>query len=172
MDTGTGIATRPREELQEKYLEMLSSGITSSLACKELGIDNRVPGKWASVDGTFAEQRNLARAAAAEALESELLTAPKQYEPGRARVITENIRWLLSKWQPATYGDKLELNVNQTVDISQAIEQGRARQSRLPGSDQAVTIDAQPIDSEGKEGEWTTDTQSDTTYDPEFLDLL
>lgn len=160
-----------RAELQDRYLEIIAEGKTSAYACRALGIGWRTPTAWAARDGTFAERREAARAAGADLLSNELLTVPREFEPGRARVITENIRWLLSKWQPATYGDKLDLNVNQTVDIGPALAAGRARVSRLVRDHESIE-DAQVIERTHGSGDRHTDSQSDPTLDPAFLALL
>jgi hypothetical protein len=43
------------------------------------------------------------------------------------RLHSDNAKWYLSKMDPARFGDKLELNVNKTVDLRTAIEEGRSR---------------------------------------------
>jgi hypothetical protein len=55
----------------------------------------------------------------------------------RARGKSDNFKWLLSKRKPQVYGDKIDINVNQTIDISGALNE--ARQRSLNAS-QIVTV--------------------------------
>lgn len=52
----------------------------------------------------------------------------------RARLKSDNYKWLLSKRKPAIYGDKIDINVNQTIDIGTALQE--ARQRALPKIDE------------------------------------
>ena len=56
-----------------------------------------------------------------------LVIADTCLNPHRARNQIELRKWIASKLHPATYGDKIDLNVTNTVDISGAIEAARAR---------------------------------------------
>ena len=53
--------------------------------------------------------------------------ADNEPDPQKARVRTENRRWYASKILPKTYGDRIDLNLNQPVDVSAALAAARAR---------------------------------------------
>lgn len=65
-----------------------------------------------------------------EELADKLLTITDD-EPDvlRARLKSENTRWVLSKRKPHVYGDRLDLNVTKTVDIGAALLEARSRVS-------------------------------------------
>ena len=56
----------------------------------------------------------------------------------RARLASDNIKWKASKVNADTYGDRIELNVNQKVDIGSALLEARAR--ALPIRDVAELV--------------------------------
>lgn len=55
----------------------------------------------------------------------------------RARLKSDNLKWLLSKRKPEIYGDKVDIHVSQTIDISSALNEARSR-AALPVNDQKV----------------------------------
>ena len=112
-----------------------------------------------------------ARVSAASQLEQELLTIPDEMEPGRARIASENRRWLMSKWVPQTYGDKIDITVSAPPDIGAAMATGRSRVSRLSVSDQESAVDAQFTEVKQDSPEQHTDSESDAAQDPAFLAL-
>jgi hypothetical protein len=91
----------------------------------------------------FASRLSRARNESLEDLADSLLTILDD-EPDtlRARLKSENIKWILSKRKPSTYGDKLEVSVNQTIDISQALSDARNR-AQLPIIKQKDIIDVE-----------------------------
>lgn len=60
----------------------------------------------------------------------------------RARLKSDNAKWLLSKRKPAIYGDKVDIHVTQTIDISTALNEARARVPSLRpnAADQAIDV--------------------------------
>lgn len=52
-------------------------------------------------------------------------------DPHRARNRIQARQWYASKMNAKTYGDKLDLNVNQTVDIGGALKEAQRRSSRV-----------------------------------------
>lgn len=44
-----------------------------------------------------------------------------------ARIKSDNIKWVASKINPRMYGDRIDLNVNQTVDIGAALAAAASR---------------------------------------------
>lgn len=45
----------------------------------------------------------------------------------RARLKSDNAKWLLSKRKPSVYGDKVDIHVTQTIDITAALSEAKAR---------------------------------------------
>lgn len=105
---------------------------------------------------SYAEMYDRAREARADTLVDEAITiVDTEPDPNKARVRSDIRRWLASKLQPRTYGDKLDLNVNATVDIGSALLEARKRASLLT-CDPAAQNETQLIDV-------TPETQQPTT---------
>lgn len=69
-----------------------------------------------------------ARQEGLEHLADELITiADDNLDVQRSRLKSDNYKWLLSKRKPAVYGDKIDINVNQTIDIGSALKEARSR---------------------------------------------
>lgn len=63
---------------------------------------------------------------------------------GRAREIANMHRWAASKFNSKRYGDRIDLNVTQSLDISGTLLEAKQRMLR-PMRDQLDVIDAQPL---------------------------
>ena len=66
-------------------------------------------------------------------------------DPSQARNQMEIRRWIASKWHSRVYGERVDLNVTQTLSVTDALAEARSRIS-LPNSYQAPVIDAQLVD--------------------------
>lgn len=55
----------------------------------------------------------------------------------RARLKSDNSKWVLSKRKPQIYGDRLNLEVNTTIDIGTALKEARSRVA-LPKTSEAL----------------------------------
>lgn len=83
-------------------------------------------------DLLFGNRYEQARQEGLEQIADGLLTAHKDdVDVQRARLKSDNFKWLLSKRKPAVYGDKVDIHVSQTIDISAALTEARKR--ALPG---------------------------------------
>jgi hypothetical protein len=87
-----------------------------------------------------------ARASFADVTADEILEiADTEPDPQRARNRIDARKWLASKLRPDVYGDRIDLNVNQIVDIKGVLDRARNR-SLLPSHDLALNEKAQVID--------------------------
>lgn len=89
----------------------------------------------------------------------------------KARNQIDARRWLASKHNQRRYGDRVELNVQQSISISDALTEARARLLR-PVSDQPPVIDAQVVDIPRLNGPEPTDTVSDSAPEPLVPDIF
>jgi hypothetical protein len=67
------------------------------------------------------------RGRAEKVVEEILDIAEEEVDPQRARVRMDARRWYASKMIPHKYGERIDLNVNQIVDIGLALSEARAR---------------------------------------------
>lgn len=79
-------------------------------------------------DPIFGNSFEQARQEGLEHLADGLMTVADEYtDVQRARLKSDNAKWLLSKRKPAIYGDKVDIHVSQTIDISAALTDARKR---------------------------------------------
>ncbi|MEA1078650.1 hypothetical protein U8M15_27525, partial [Klebsiella pneumoniae] len=82
----------------------------------------------------------------AELLVDELVTiADSDDDPQRVRNRLDVRKWIASKMLPKKYGERIDLNVTQTIDVSDALKEARARMIR-PMHDQLTQQQPQVID--------------------------
>lgn len=79
-------------------------------------------------------------------------------DPSRARNRIEARKWLASKHNKR-YGERVDLNVNQTIDVSATLAEARTRLLR-PVRDQLEASDAQVLDIPTKTINGSSDKQS------------
>lgn len=110
-------------------------------------------------DISFAARFARARATGHDEKAETLLTIPDE-EPDvqKARLKSDNVKWFLAKLKPETYGDRIDLNVNQTVDIGGALADARAR--LLPTQQTEQIKDVQPLVDSSINQETTTGLES------------
>ena len=80
-------------------------------------------------------------------------------DPAKVRNQIQARQWLASKLNAKRYGDRIDLNVTQTVDIGATLAEARARLLR-PTRDHHDVIDVQAIDSSGYSDARSGDKQS------------
>lgn len=136
-------------KLTEKQLDMAiklaAQGESITKIREAIGIDAISFWRYRLENPTFANSFEHARKEGLEEVADGLLElADKEQDVYRARLKSDNIKWLLSKRKPQVYGDKIDLNINQTVDIGLALREARSRvvsSSDLNLNVEPVTID-------------------------------
>lgn len=109
-------------------IELAYQGKPIKTICKEIGISLRAMDKLRKTDALFSQTFNRARETGIEALADELIDIHEKIEnPIAARLASENYRWLLSKRIPKVYGDKIDINMTQSISVSGALNQARER---------------------------------------------
>lgn len=136
------------EDQKKKAIQMAAEGRTLKSIREELNINNFAFYEFRLANPSFSNELARARQEGLEELGDSLLSIPvEEQDVQRARIRSENIRWLLSKRKPETYGDRLDLNVNQTVDIGTALAEAKKRalpQSYQPESQVEQVRDVTP----------------------------
>lgn len=79
-------------------------------------------------------------------------------DPAKVRNQMNARQWLASKLYAKRYGDRIDLNVTQTLDIGSTLAEARAR--LRPMRDQSDVIDAQAIDVQALEHAKPNDCES------------
>lgn len=146
-------------EQKEKAISLAYDGRTMKAIEEELGV---TPVKMAftlSKDSDFEKSFMRARQAGLERQSDDLLTiADDVPDVQKARLKSDNLKWMLSKRLPAVYGDRLDLNVNETVSLTTAIAAARAR--ALPIRDQHTQLESQDVEYIELNADGTSDNKS------------
>lgn len=80
------------------------------------------------LDPIFRQRFEHARQEGLEHLADALINISDEYiDVNKARLKSDNYKWLLSKRKPGTYGDRIDVNVTQTVDITGALNDAKSR---------------------------------------------
>jgi hypothetical protein len=134
--TGTEPAKRGRPstytpELGDRICELHAGGTMIDKICAD---HDWAPNSmatvlnWAEDIPDFQAKYARAHKACAQALAFRAITVSEiERDPMRARVISENLRWLASKFDPGKFGDKLEIQADHTISLSGAIEEAQRR---------------------------------------------
>ncbi len=116
------------EEQKEKALEMAEAGHSTKEIQDELLISSSWFNRYRRKDPIFREKYEQARLDSCEGMEDEIKTAHDDYvDPQRAKLKADNYKWLLSKKKPQVYGDRVDINMTQSIDISGALKEARER---------------------------------------------
>ena len=115
---------------QQEYLNLVALGKTARSIRQRSGIDASSwdAARLAAVDPSFRRRYRRALEAGTHALAESAVDAVDEYEdPQRARIYAENARWLASKRNPRQYGDALQLNVSDDVQLRDALAAAKGR---------------------------------------------
>lgn len=131
-------------------IDSLKNGISIMQLCREMfaaGVE--FPSASALYTYCYAdEQRHelytRAREQFAHAVADEVIDiADNTVDPQRARNRMNARQWVASKVMPRIYGDKLDLNVDQKINVSVAVTAARERLQRMNGSNQVIDVTPQ-----------------------------
>ena len=146
-----------------KALELARKGKSLQEILSEMNVDAGTFQNIRDRDPSFKNLFENARADGLEYLADSLLTVvDDKPDVQKARVHSDNLKWLLSKRKPQIYGDRIELNVNQTVDIGGALAEAKRR--ALPQSVPDPILDPQVRD--------VTEVNSNSSIDKESIDAV
>lgn len=166
-----GRPTMYTEEIGDRICELHANGKRLVEICRDndwAPLNSSTIRRWADRIPEFGQKLAEARRHHAEAMAEETVDdATTTIDPHRARVKIQAKQWLASKYNPQTFGDKLELAVDQRISLTDALTaaQDRLRSIRYqqPGDG------AQVIDGTAKMIDAPTDVQSDDQSDEDDL---
>lgn len=111
-----------------KILDALADGQTLVKACEAVGLSTGQFMQRLPLKSSLASAFVCARDAGAEVMADSLLSIPDEVaDVNRARLKADNIKWILSRRHAAKFGDRIDVNVNATVDLTSAIAEARNR---------------------------------------------
>lgn len=117
-----------------KAIDLIGDGQTRSRACKTVGISVSAFASYIKNDQTI-ERMYLEALERGEQALADAILQPDNHElyghtnPAMAKVMSDNIKWLLSKRNPKVYGDKIEVKHEITLDraITDAMDRAKQR---------------------------------------------
>jgi hypothetical protein len=146
----------------DAVLDEITAGKTVVQACDSIGVALHSFQKLVRSGGN---ERNLAYARAmeqrADVLADQTLSIAddETKDPNRARNQIQARQWVASKHASKKYGDRIDLNVSQSLDITAILAD--ARQRLRPMCDQLPMIDAEVIETKQLTAQGATDNESD-----------
>lgn len=134
-------------------IDLISQGYTKTAACDKSNISIPTFESYINRDEQLSVMLDEAEQRGADAMADALVqigshTVYGETNPQMAKVISDNIKWLLDKRHRKKYGDKIEIQHNITADkaIVDALIAGRNRAAQAQVSYQeADFIDVEPI---------------------------
>lgn len=116
------------DEQLRRAIELAIEGETLTKIADELCITTQMLYVYRQHFPDFATIFERARQEGLEKLADDLITLADDIDDvQRARLKSDNYKWLLSKRKPAVYGDKVDIHVSQTIDISGALDDAKKR---------------------------------------------
>jgi hypothetical protein len=126
----------------EIIIQVLIEGRLIKQACAAAGISPRTLAAWRQNNPDFDRACVHASEIGYDAMAEEMLAIPDTYEDvNRGRLKADGIRWYLSRRAASKYGDKVTLDVNQTVSIGAALSEALARVAVQGDGDKPQAID-------------------------------
>lgn len=117
------------DDQKRRVLKAALEGKTLKVIREELGIDIETFHRTKRKDKAFAEDWEEARLEGFDERADALLDLSRDetIAVDRAKLISDNTRWLLSKQKAKTYGDKIDLNVSKQLDLGSILQEARER---------------------------------------------
>lgn len=131
---------------RQTFLDLLSSGYTIGRALSTLGLSWRDLAYVRRTFPTFEEQVWVSKRMAADWLVDELHSAHEGIKTAtdvaKAKLKSDNIKWLAAKLNRERYGDRVDMTVTELVDVRGAMAEARARSGlvRRDEAEDAVVV--------------------------------
>lgn len=130
------------DEEKSLIIAGIIAGKTLIEVSREIGITSEVVYRGCRYDPVFAKDLSEARAHVSHDLVDSLITIADGCndltDVSIAKLKSDNIKWMASKRAPSVYGDRLDVNVHQTVDLSQVLRAAESRTIPLLEAKQKV----------------------------------
>jgi len=140
-----------KDEFFEAYmLELIATGATIKESCEQLQRSNSYLIDYRHEFPDFDQKYKRARENGLDMLGDSLMEVNRiERDPQRARILSDNIKWYLSKHRREVYGDKVDINVNQKVSITSALAEAKGRLKDITpiSADKSITYEHSATDT-------------------------
>lgn len=141
-------------------VDLIEGGQSLKVACETLGIAMQRFNEHKRSDKDLSAAYGRAMETRADYLAEQIIEiADTESDSSKARNQIDARKWFAAKVHPKQYGERVDLNVTQSIDISAALEEARAR--LLSMRDQSNIIDAQAIDITNQKAVASSDCKSE-----------
>lgn len=127
------------KELEDRVIELYSEGKTVTEIAAIIGVKVHTIQRWKLDDPIFYSNCTRAQDTGYE-IDADSLKTIADVEPdvNKARLKSDNLKWLLARRAPSRYGDKLDINVTGAVSLTAALDEAKRRM--LPSTDQDTIV--------------------------------
>ena len=140
-------------------IDRVLNGLSLRDAIKETGLTPKIFAMALQEDREAAIAYARAVEIKADLLADEVVQiADSDTDPAKVRNQMTARQWLASKLHSKRYGDRIDLNVTQTIDVGATLAEARAR--LLPVRDLGQVIDVEPVAAQGLAGDGPSDKES------------
>lgn len=120
--------SRVSPEQIEYIVQEVYSGRSVLSVERELGLREGFIFYLSEKDVSLREKISRARSASADALVDKLTTiTDDEADVNKARLKSDNIKWLAARLKPTDYGDRVDVNMRHSVDLDSAMQEARQR---------------------------------------------
>lgn len=134
-------------------INLIGQGHTKTRACDESHVSPAILERVSKSDPLVADMLTEAEQRSYDAMADALINIDNhkvhgQSDPKMAKVISDNIKWVLSKRRPKDFGDRVQVDHSVTVDvaITTALDAARRRVGpALPAPDVSLVEEAQVV---------------------------
>lgn len=154
--------------LMEKIIESMIELKSATKALAFHGVNAPYFYAYLSKNPSAENDYMRAQAAVAELMAEEIVDiSDTENDSARARNRIDARKWYASKTKPQKFGERIDLNINQVVDIGAALTEARSRVvTELPQVKQAISIVSESRDeSTGCQPVDPNENESDDIYD-------
>jgi len=148
------------KDAYEKYVALSSEGKSIKSIAEELGVSVSTLARWRVDNPQLHDEVMRAQETGFELLADSLLTIDEEItDVQRAKLKSDNIKWILSKRHARRYGDRIDVNITETIDITAALDEAKRRVLQ-PICNPTEVIDVQVVDLIEDSSNKTPDTES------------
>jgi hypothetical protein len=158
-------AKKINAEVEEQIINLLYEGNNITQISKIINISPATINRYRLEVPLFDERVSRARTLGLEIIADQIEAIPDTYDDvNKARLKVDTMKWILAHRDPTKWGERIDLNINNTVDIRGALDEARNRirnvldiaPSLIAGDSSAIShseIGSQPTSQAGDTAE-------------------
>lgn len=147
--------------VERQFCAQVLAGHSTDKTLKTLGLTKYAYHVMRSKNPAFEQALLQARAILQEDRVDKLHEiAANGTDVARDKLLSDNIKWVAGKYNPRLFGEKIDVNISQTIDIGSALAEARARSVLRPRCDPVEIEEGEIVATPSIEPTSPTDKQS------------